>query len=307
MTGLELSQKYYEAFGEQMLQQFPQIVPYIAVGLIGSGSECLGYDDLLSQDHDFEPGFCMFLPGEELVSSRDAFQLERAYAKLPREFMGYTRPVYKPTDTRHGVIRIHDFLQQKIGSSSVFLSPQEWFSIEEQYFLEVTNGKLFYDGPELMTQIRKSLEYLPEDIRLKKLTGNLLVMAQAGQYNYERCAVREDSGAAQLAMFEFVKATLRVVFLLNRQYIPYYKWVFRALRELPDLSNLHDDLIYLISSNNNDALYKLSIVRNIIDAISQEIQRQGLAGGGGLEQQAYAINEKIRDISIRNMHLMCAV
>lgn len=306
MRGIELSQQYYKTYGEQMLQQFSSIVPYIAVGLVGSGSECLGYDDMLSQDHDFEPGFCIFLPGEDLVSSRDAFQLERAYAKLPREVMGYTKSVHNPTDTRRGVIRISDFLRQKLGSPGFELSTQEWLSIEEQFLLEVTNGKLFYDGLGVMTAIRKALEYLPEDIRLKKLTGNLLVMAQAGQYNYERCAVRDDAGAAQLAIYEFVKAALRVVFLLNRQYIPYYKWVFRALRELPYLSTLHDDFVYLISSDNDDALHKLSIVHNIIDAISQEIQLQGF-GGGGLEQQAYAINESIKDVSVRNMHLMCAV
>lgn len=82
MKGLELSEQYYKTHGEQMLQQFPHLSPYLAVGLIGSGSECLRYDDKISQDHDFEPGFCIFLPEEDFISSRDAFQLERAYGEL---------------------------------------------------------------------------------------------------------------------------------------------------------------------------------------------------------------------------------
>ena len=73
MKGLELCEKFYEEHGEQMLRQFPDLLPYLAVGVIGSGSECLGYDDDISQDHDFEPGFCIFLPGEDLVSVQDAF------------------------------------------------------------------------------------------------------------------------------------------------------------------------------------------------------------------------------------------
>ena len=78
MKGLELSERFYEEFGAPMLQkQFPALASLIAVGLAGSGSECFGYDDELSQDHDFEPGFCLFLPGEDVVDRRAAFLLER--------------------------------------------------------------------------------------------------------------------------------------------------------------------------------------------------------------------------------------
>ena len=87
MTGLELSRAYFEEYGMPMLEeQFPDLLPFLAAGLFGSGSECFGYDDEVSQDHDFEPCFCLFLPEEELVSRRSAFLLERAYAKLPDSF-----------------------------------------------------------------------------------------------------------------------------------------------------------------------------------------------------------------------------
>ena len=86
MKGLELAEKYYETFGAPMIrEQFPEIGGLIAAGLTGSGSECYGYDDDVSGDHDFEPGFCLFLPGEEKIDRRTAFQLERAYAKLRKE------------------------------------------------------------------------------------------------------------------------------------------------------------------------------------------------------------------------------
>ena len=84
MKGLALARAYYEAYGEPMLrEQFPELLPYLAAGCFGSGSECFGFDDEVSQDHDFEPGFMIFLPGEEIVDRKTAFQLERAYAKLP--------------------------------------------------------------------------------------------------------------------------------------------------------------------------------------------------------------------------------
>lgn len=77
-------------------EQFPQVLPLLAAGLTGSGSECFGFDDEISRDHDFEPGFCLFLPSEEVVDRRTAFLLERAYAKLPAEFEGYKRQKMGP-------------------------------------------------------------------------------------------------------------------------------------------------------------------------------------------------------------------
>ena len=54
MKGLELSRAYYEEYGKPMIDtQLAQYKPYLAAGLVGEGSECLGFDDELSTDHDF--------------------------------------------------------------------------------------------------------------------------------------------------------------------------------------------------------------------------------------------------------------
>ena len=117
MRGLELARAYYEQFGRPMLDaQFPELLPHIAVGLFGSGSECFGFDDDISRDHDFEPGFMLLLSGEDVVSRRQAFLLERAYGKLPREFMGVRRSLMQPVGgPRHGVLRTADFFMEKVG------------------------------------------------------------------------------------------------------------------------------------------------------------------------------------------------
>ena len=76
MKGLEISKAFYNEYGKPMLEErFPELIPYLAAGLIGSGSECYGYDDEVSRDHDFEPGFCIFLPGEDVVDRKAAFAL----------------------------------------------------------------------------------------------------------------------------------------------------------------------------------------------------------------------------------------
>ena len=118
MKGLELARDYYRTFGAPMLaERFSSVLPQIAIGLCGSGSECFGYDDELSEDHDFEPGFCIFIPDEEIVDRRMAFLLERAYASLPKEFCGYKRSHMSPVGgNRHGVIRLSDFMRARTGT-----------------------------------------------------------------------------------------------------------------------------------------------------------------------------------------------
>ena len=76
MNGLELSRAFFETWGRPILEEsFPQLRPFLAVGLCGPGSECFGYDDAVSRDHDFEPGFCLFLPEEAVVDRRSEFLL----------------------------------------------------------------------------------------------------------------------------------------------------------------------------------------------------------------------------------------
>lgn len=313
MKGLELAEKFYKEYGEKMIDEnFSHIKQYLAIGLAGSGSECLGFDDNISQDHDFEAGFCIFIPDEDLVSERDEFLLERAYSKLPKEFMGFEKSRLNPVGgNRHGVIRISKFFKDKVGNEKGNITTDGWFFISEQFFLEATNGKIFCDNFGLMTGIREKLSYLPEDIRLKKLAGNILVMAQSGQYNYKRCIDRQETGAAQLALGEFVNATLKVIFLLNKKYMPYYKWSFRALKDLKTLSELGDQLEYLISSVNTEkeSEIKIEVIENIASSIIAELKNQDLtcALSNDLVKHAYSINNKIKDTEIRTLNVMYAV
>lgn len=312
MKGLELSERFYKEYGEPMLKErFPHLLPLIAVGLVGAGSECLGYDDDISRDHDFEAGFCIFLPDETIVDRKAEFELERAYSALPKEFMGYKRSVLSPVGgNRHGVMRTAEFFAGKTGTPDGVLSLGDWFFLSEQSLAEVTDGKIFYDGLGEVTAIRERLAYMPNDVRLKKLAGNLLVMGQSGQYNYPRCIARGDTAAAQLAVFEFVKAALNVAFLLNRRYAPYYKWTFRALAELSVLSELYGELEYLISSaNGEEAGRKAEIIEGVCARVISELRAQALSGAAceEIEAHAYAVNDKISDGGVRNLHVLYAI
>ena len=313
MKGLDIARSYFEEFGRPMLEEkFPDLLPELAAGLVGEGSECSRFDDEVSRDHDFEPGFCLFLPGEDVIDRRSAFLLERAYAALPREFMGLRRSLMQPVGgARRGVIRITDFLTAKTGTPDGRLTPEQWLALPEQSLAECVNGEIFFDNTGEITAARGRLAYYPEDVRRKKLAGSLLVMAQAGLYNYSRCLSHGETAAAQTAVFEFVSAAMKVIFLLNRQYMPYYKWSFRALRALPELS-FEAELFELLMTTDNDGERRgekqtiiEGIAADVIDALREKELSEAICGD--LEKHAYSVNDGIKDPVLRNMHVLAAV
>ena len=313
MKGLELSRAYFEEYGRPMLEaDFSDLLPLLAVGLAGSGSECLGFDDGVSRDHDFEPGFCMFIPSEDVLSRQDTFKLERAYAKLPKEFGGAQRQLLSPVGgARRGPIRTAEFFAEKVGPADGRLTTEQWLNTPDHALLEATNGEIWLDNLGEVTAIRERLAYYPEDVRRKKLAGQLLLMAQAGQYNYRRCVAHGETAAAQLAAFEFTRATTSAIFLLNGRYQPFYKWAFRALRALPTLSIEAELLEWLITTGNepDQAEEKANVIEAIAADIIDELQAQNLTQAicADLEKHAYSVNDGIADASLRNAHILAAV
>ena len=293
-------------------ERFPELCPFLATGLAGSGSECLGFDDEVSRDHDFEPGFCIFLPGEDVVDRKAAFALERAYAKLPGEFMGVRRAKVSPVGgARHGVMRTADFMMDKTGTPDGNLSALQWLSLPDFALAEAVGGEIFDDRYGEITAIRKRLRRRPSDIRFKKLAGQLLMMAQSGQYNYNRCLRHGETAAAQLAVTEFVKSTMAAVFLINDKYQPYYKWSFRAMRALPKLSLEAELLEYLLTTDNEEETRgeKYAVIESIAADVAKELHEQGLVGTADpdLEKRAYEVNGRIADPQIRNLHILAGV
>ncbi len=313
MKGLELSRKYYESVGAPAIrQQLPELEGLAAAGLCGSGSECCGWDDEVSRDHDFGPGFCLFLPDETVLDRRSAFLLERLYAKLPKTFEGFTRAPLSPVGgNRRGVMRTAEFFTQKVGAPDGVLTVAQWLTVPTQSLLEATNGAVFRDDLGELTAIRQRLARMPEDIRRKRLAGQLLLMAQSGQYNYTRCLRHGETGAAQLAAGEFCRAAMAAVFLLNGAYMPYYKWAFRALAALPVLGELAGTLEMLLTTGSEGPLaeQKYDAMEAIAGLVIDELMARELtrATCGDLEKHAYSVNDGIRDGDIRNLHILAAI
>ena len=121
---------------------------------------------------------------------------------------------------------------------------------------------------------------------------------------------RDEQGAAQLAIFEFVKNAISAIYLLNNKYEPFYKWAYRGLKNLEILGDISDALQGLTELDNSpeNAQTKSEVIEDIAALFIEQFTMMNLTKAvcGDLEKHAYSILDGIKDANLRNMHIMSA-
>ena len=305
MQGIEDSELFFKKEALPVLEHdFPELFPRIAAGMAGRGSECFGFDDEISRDHDFTTGFAIWLEREDEI--RYGFKLQRAYDELKKRSFPAPVAESKLGPSEHGVTVIEDFYRRHTGLSGAPTCWQEWLYTPEYAFAEATNGKVFMDNSGSFSAIRNTILCdMPEDVRLKKIAARLAVMAQSGQYNFLRMLKHGEPGSAAMALHEFVKNAVSLIFLLNFRFAPYYKWQFRAMRTLPLFSGLEPELAKLLTQEL-PGKEKAGMVEKISSAIAEHLRETGLSSccDAYLEPHAFDVMKKIRSARIRGLHVM---
>lgn len=320
---LEVSELYWKNIGQPAIDQaFPQYRDRIAFGLAGEGSECWGFDDKISMDHDYGPSFCMWLTHDDYVLFGE--NLQKVYDRLPGEFMGYPKRAVQPmAGKRVGALDMDAFYSKFLRKPEGPDSMIEWLFTPDEYFSAAVNGKVFEDRLGEFTRRRnRLLAYYPDDVRKKKIAARVLAMAQSGQANYPRMMRRGDIVAANDAISRFISAAIGVIYLLNRKYSPYYKWRFRGLYQLSVLRDQIDKIEELAALgstldawdeetilnftklNFNDK--RAALMEEISLAVSAELRKQGLCKTteSFLEPAAFEVFESIRDPELKSIHIL---
>lgn len=267
-NNLQRCRAFYKEQGAPMIHRmFEEYESRIAVGFVGEGSDCFGYDDIISMDHDYSVGFCMWLTDSDYDAISGKLQIE--YEKLINLYAGYyrikgekqendTEAVNRFVDGRRGVFKISEFYNKLLLANikkgdvayiSDFTSIPEavWYEAGDASFAACVNGEVFRDDLGEFTRIReKLLEYYPRKVWLLKLAKELHDFSQYAQSNYERSMARKDYITAMMCIAKASESAMKLAYLIDRSYAPYYKWMRKgmdSLHKLKDISVMLDDMV----------------------------------------------------------------
>jgi hypothetical protein len=202
---------------------------------------------------------------------------------------------------RVGVSRTTAFFRRFTGIDRSPQSPAEWLRIPEPSLATCTNGRVFADPLGEFTRWRQTLlDYYPEDVRLKKIAGLCITAAQTGQYNYARSMRRRGLFSAAYSEVKFCADAIELTFLLNRRYAPFYKWLHRAVRDLPLLGRtVHERIDVLLKTAEPQR--KEEIMEAVSVLLADELRRQDLSDSPSdfLLDHAPRVQARISDARLR--------
>ncbi len=234
MGAIESNRRFYEEYVAGLIHtRFGEYESRIAVGIVGEGSDCFGYDDLISRDHDFGTGVCLWVTDQDM--DEFGYSLSVAYNELvdSAERKYYTERLRE----RRGVMTIHDFysniLQIDCDTDNCRMSEEQWYSLDHSCLKTAVNGVVFRDDLGQFTAFRELLlGYYPDKVWKRRIAEQLHEYSATLQVNYARCMARGDTVAAEICRVQGLRSAMELYFLLKRTYPPYYKWTYQAMKEL---------------------------------------------------------------------------
>lgn len=275
METLDLCRRFFEAHGYPLLRrEFAGILDSVAAARVGGGSDVLGADDEYSRGPEWGPTFQIFLPDDiyELSGSAIRDTMNRC---LPKEFEGY------PTASGGGpgidVFAIHGFLRERLGLSRFPEQPVEWLRVPEAAIRGFIAGQVFYDPEGELTQTRsKYAAYYPADVWKLTIARTAYACWFYGEYNYPtRISRRNDRVTGLIARGMFAESAMRLVFLLNRRYAPYWKWLHWEFVRLPTIAAQIDPLLGRLTTSQ-DMDEQADAIVEVCRILRWSIRKEGL-------------------------------
>lgn len=248
VPGMQLSEEFFLEEVQPKIQEINPELKYSA-GLIGPGSEILGFDTPMSADHHWGPRVMLFLQDEDVEALGGSLESMLKH-QLPHRFRGFSTS-FTPPDESPGTagVQLMDYSNQGpvnhrvevlsfrhyiYGYIGVELDKPlricDWLVIPEQKLRSLKSGKIFRDNFNLFSLLRK-LDYYPHDLWLYLLASCWTRIEQEEHLMGRAGSVGDELGSALIAA-RLVRDLMRLSFLMEKEYAPYAKWFGTAFNQL---------------------------------------------------------------------------
>jgi hypothetical protein len=101
----------------------------------------------------------------------------------------------------------------------------------QQLLLEATAGEVFHDGLDELNLVRPSLAWYPDDVWIRLLACQWRRISEEEAFVGRAAEVGDELGS-RLVAGRLARDLIRLCFLLERQYVPYSKWLGSAFARL---------------------------------------------------------------------------
>jgi hypothetical protein len=198
-----------------------------AAGLLGWGSDVLGYDTERSTDHGWGPRLLVFLSDRSRVGAVE----QLLDAGLPERFAGWpVRYGWDDVTPRHHVTvtTLADWLIDFLGmDATAGMSTLDWLLTPQQRLLGVVAGAVFADDHGHLEEVRTALGWYPEQVWRWLLACQWHGLAQQEAFVARTAEVGDITGSVVVAA-RLVRNMMRLALLYDRRYAPYGKWLGTA-------------------------------------------------------------------------------
>lgn len=251
IPGLVLNHAFFKEIVKPILDQYHPTTPYSA-GLIGFGSDVIGFDTEMSRDHMWGPRLILFLKPENFSLEHEEID-QNLRKHLPYTFKGYPTSFGSPDpigvrlfqEINSGPVEhlieittISTYFDRQLGVDR-WKNPThlDWLTFSEHILLSLTSGAVFHDqlGLEI---IRKNLSYFPHDVWLYQMASAWSQIGQEEHFVGRTGSVGDEIGS-NIITARLLHVCMRLAFLQEKQYAPYSKWFGSAFQNLKSAKKLY--------------------------------------------------------------------
>jgi hypothetical protein len=301
------------AFHAEVIRPLLGSTPY-AAGLLGWGSDVLGYDTARSTDHGWGLRLSIFV---------DADQVERIAASveqnLPDTFDGHpVRFGWDAVNADHhiSVSTLSAWLTGQLAvDAQAGMTTRDWLLTPQQQLLGVVAGQVYADDGRLKP-VREALSWYPDEVWHWLLACQWRRLDQEEPFVQRTAEVGDHLGSGVVAS-RLVRDLMRLALLMARRYAPYTKWLGTAFARLGHDDGLDQALQQVLAAKEltgrEQALktaYKLvarrhnalGITEPVDESVRQFFDRPAMVLGAG--RFAEACLAKVQEPGLRKLDLI---